>query len=108
LPASTKGAPVAAVAPVAPPPPGVDETEAPSSTTARASGPARPATAAATAWPADLKLMGIVYNKTKPLALINGQPLLVGEMIYGIRVTKIEHNRVLVQWNGQVKELRMK
>jgi hypothetical protein len=52
--------------------------------------------------------MGIVYNKTKPLALINGQPLLVGEMIYGIRVTKIEHNRVLVQWNGQVKELRMK
>jgi hypothetical protein len=39
--------------------------------------------------------------------LINGKTLGVGDEIDGIRVTKIESDRVTVEWNGQVKELVM-
>ena len=56
-------------------------------------------------WPADLKLMAIFFRQTNPLALINGKTLGVGDLIDGIRVTKIERERVSVEWNGQVKEL---
>jgi hypothetical protein len=51
--------------------------------------------------------MGIFFSKTNPMALINGKTLGVGESIDGIRVTKIERERVSVQWKGQVKVLIM-
>jgi type II secretory pathway component PulC len=60
------------------------------------------------AWPADLKLMGIFFSKSHPMALINNQTLGVGELIEGVRVTKIERDRVSVEWHGQVKELMTK
>jgi hypothetical protein len=69
--------------------------------------PAPPAKPVPAAWPADLKMMGIFFSKTHPRALINDRTVGVGDEIDGIRVTKIENDRVTVEWNGQVKELRM-
>jgi hypothetical protein len=54
-----------------------------------------------------LKLRGIFIRKTNPLALINGRTVGEGDLVRGIRVTKIESDRVTVEWNGKVKELRM-
>jgi cytoskeletal protein RodZ len=67
--------------------------------------PAPPAKPVVAAWPVDLKLMGIFFSKTNPRAIINGKTLNVGDEIDGIRVTKIEHDQVTVEWSGQVKEL---
>jgi hypothetical protein len=105
--ASGKTAPFGAVAPKPGSSTGVDEADATSSSRA-GSAPSRPATAAEVAWPSDLKLSGIIFSKTNPLALINGQPVGVGELIDGVRVTKITRDRVSVQWKGQVKELMIK
>jgi hypothetical protein len=52
--------------------------------------------------------MGIFFRQTNPLTLINGQTLGVGDLIEGIRVTRIERDRVSVEWHGQVKELMTK
>ena len=57
------------------------------------------------AWPAELKVTGIFIRKSNPLALISGKTVGEGDEIKGIRVTKIEDDRVTVEWNGQVKEL---
>jgi type IV secretory pathway VirB10-like protein len=57
------------------------------------------------AWPANLKLTGIFFRKNNPLALISGKTVGVGDDINGIRVNKIEKDRVTVEWNGQMKEL---
>jgi hypothetical protein len=67
--------------------------------------PPPPAKPVAPAWPADLKLKGIFFSKANPRALINGKTVVVGDEINGIRVTKIEEDKVTVEWNGQVKEL---
>ena len=69
--------------------------------------PPPPANPVVEAWPVDLKLMGIFFNKTDPRALINRTMVGVGDEIEGIRVTKIETDKVTVEWNGQVKELIM-
>jgi hypothetical protein len=58
-------------------------------------------------WPADLKLSGIFFNATNPRSLINGTVVHMNDVIEGIRVTKIEKDSVTVEWNGQVKEIRM-
>jgi hypothetical protein len=110
-PASAKVEHVAAIAPKPAPAPVVQEiipplsAPAPTSTPAPAPAPAPPAKAVEQTWPADLKLMAIFFRQTNPLALINGKTLGVGDLIDGIRVTKIERDRVSVEWNGQVKEL---
>jgi cytoskeletal protein RodZ len=104
--AHPKKAPVAAGAPRPPPPPGVAETEAPASTDTAASSSSS-ADSAETAWPTDLKLMGIVFNQRNSIALINGQTLAVGDVIDGIRITKIERDRVSLEWNKQVKVLTL-
>jgi hypothetical protein len=99
-----KKAPVAITAPRPPPPPGVNETDAPASTdtTTSATGPDE---TAAAEWPAELKLAGIIFNQRNSIALINGQTLTVGDRIDGIRVTKIERDRVSLEWNGHAKVL---
>lgn len=56
-------------------------------------------------WPAQLKLMGIFFNRANPRALINGKTVAPGEAVGGIRVTRIEADRVTVEWNGRVKEM---
>jgi hypothetical protein len=110
--ASGKKAPFAAAAPRAEPPPGVTETvpsakpaEAAAAQTSDAPDQAKPAEAA---WPAELKLGGIIFNKTNPMAMINGKTVAVNDLIEGIRVAKIEPDRVSLEWNGRVKELMMK
>jgi hypothetical protein len=72
---------------------------------APAPAPVAPPRQAETAWPAELKVTGIFIRKTNPLALISGKTVGEGDEIKGIRVTKIEDDRVTVEWNGQVKEL---
>ncbi len=58
-----------------------------------------------TAWPADLKLMGIFYSKTAPHALVSGKTVAVGDEINGIHIVKIEPNAVTIEWKGQTKTL---
>ena len=110
--------PVASVAPVVPVAPVVHEVVPPPVATpspqpvvptpvpvpAPAPPPAKPVEEK---WPADLKVMGIFFSKTNPRALINGKTIHVGDLIAGIRVTKIENDRVTVEWNGRVKELML-
>jgi hypothetical protein len=67
--------------------------------------PLPPPVQAEPAWPTDLKLMGIFFGKTNARVIINGRTLGVGDQIDGIRVTKIETDRVSVEWHGKVKEL---
>jgi hypothetical protein len=98
-PPTAKKAPIVAAAPNPAPAPDVNATDA---------APSAPATQADAAWPAELKLMGIIASATNPMALINGQTVGVGDVIEGIRVTKIDRDKVVLEWNGQVKELRMK
>ena len=118
-PGQARGEPVAAAAPKVAPAPIAREavlTPAPvapgraavsSSAPAPASAPMTPGKAAQAPWPADLKVMGIFFSKTNPRALINGTTVGVGDQIDGIRVIKIEDDRVSVEWNGRVKQLLM-
>jgi hypothetical protein len=80
---------------------------APVPTLSPAPAPLEPAKPVEPAWPADLKLTGIFFRKTNPLALINGKTVGVGDDMDGIRVTKIENDRVTVEWNGKVRELKV-
>jgi hypothetical protein len=95
LPVKTPPPPAAAPAPA----------PAPAPVVAPAPAPPPPAKPVVEAWPVELKLMGILFNQTNPRALINGKTLHEGDEIDGIRVTKIEHDQVTVEWHGQVKEL---
>jgi hypothetical protein len=69
--------------------------------------PSPPAKPVEEKWPAELKVMGIFFSKTNPRALINGKTIEVGDLIDGIRITKIESDRVTVEWKGHEKELLM-
>jgi hypothetical protein len=95
---------VAAPAPP-PPPPVVAQSPPPPAK------PAEPILAAPVApvveapWPAPLTLQGIFYNKTAPRALISGKTVGLGDTVNGVRVAGIESDRVVVEWNGQTKEL---
>jgi MSHA biogenesis protein MshK len=52
-----------------------------------------------------LKLKGIFYNAKTPLTLINSQTLGIGDKIEGARISKIDPQKVTLEWNGQTKEL---
>lgn len=52
-----------------------------------------------------LQVKGIFYNKNKPYALINGDTVGEGERVLGVRVVKIEPNRVTLELNGRFKQL---
>jgi type IV secretory pathway VirB10-like protein len=70
-----------------------------------APAPEPPARPVEPAWPANLKLTGIFFRKNNPLALISGKTVAVGEEINGVRVKKIEKDRVTLEWNGRMREL---
>lgn len=58
------------------------------------------------ALPVDLTVSAIMFNKTDPHALINGQLYGVGDMIQGgVAIKAIERNRVVFEWNGHIKIL---
>jgi type II secretory pathway component PulC len=52
-----------------------------------------------------LKLQGIFYNRVNPAAVINGKTYSVGGAISGARITKIEPDKVIVEWNGETRIL---
>lgn len=71
--------------------------------------PAHAATAAAAATNqlATLKLQGIVYDKVKPSAIINGRTYFVGDGLREAKVVSIEPSEVVVELNGQNRTLRL-
>jgi hypothetical protein len=111
--AAPKPAPTPVVRAEVPTPPVVIPTPAPvvapAPTPVAAPAPApvvaAPAKPVEPAWPANLKLTGIFFRKTNPLALLNGKTVGVGDEIDGIRVAKIESDRVTLEWNGKIKEM---
>ncbi|MGA2175549.1 MAG: hypothetical protein ABSH38_11270 [Verrucomicrobiota bacterium] len=82
-------------------------------TAATAPANAKPAEAIPTAasveaaWPTELTLKGIFYSKANPRALINGKTVGPGESVGGVLVARIEMDRVIVEWNGQTKNLML-
>jgi hypothetical protein len=52
-----------------------------------------------------LQVKGIFYNRSKPYALINGETLGEGEHILGVTIKQILPNRVVLELNGQTKQL---
>lgn len=66
-----------------------------------------PVPVAKPAWPIELTAKAIFYSKIHPRALVNGRTVVPGDKIEGVVVTAIEPDRVMVEWNGEKKELRM-
>jgi hypothetical protein len=85
-------------------PPGAAEKAADA---APAAAPAAAAPPAEKPWPVELTLKAIFYSKAAPRALVNGRMVAPGDQFDGVTVTQIESNRVVVEWNGQSKELLM-
>jgi len=52
-----------------------------------------------------IKLKAIFYRAKNPMALLNSRTLGIGEEIEGALVTKIESQKVTLEWKGQTKEL---
>jgi len=65
------------------------------------------AAAAATNQLATLKLQGIVYDKVKPSAIINGRTYFVGDGLRDAKIISIEPSEVVVELNGQNRTLRL-
>lgn len=102
-PAPTNSEPPALAAKSAPapePPPVATDAQA----ALPASDPTAPASTNVVSFP-DLQLKAIAYHPTHGAALINNSAVGAGEEVDGVRVIKIEPNKVTVQWNGQEKEL---
>lgn len=54
-----------------------------------------------------IKLQGIFYRPGHPGAMINGKTVLVGDMISGAKIVTIRPDSVVIQINGQNKELTL-
>ena len=52
-----------------------------------------------------LKLQGVFFSRKNPSVLINGKNRSLGETIEGVRIIKIEQQKVTVEWNGETKTL---
>jgi hypothetical protein len=55
-----------------------------------------------------LKLEAIFFARTNPRALINGVTGEEGDEVAGMRVKRIEADKVTVEWNGQSKVIEMR
>jgi len=55
----------------------------------------------------DLKLQSIIYRNENPVALINGQMVLVGDEVRKARVVKIDRRSIVVERNGETNEMRL-
>jgi hypothetical protein len=87
------------------PPPPATPSAAPA---AKAPEPMRAGPMVEAGWPMELTLKGILYSRTSPRALINGKAVGPGESVGGALIARIETDRVVVEWNGQRKELILK
>jgi len=47
------------------------------------------------------KLTGIVYNSVKPLAIVNGKSVTVGESLGTAKVIEIRHKSVILEQSGE-------
>jgi len=93
--------PVVSPAPVPQPAPAPVPKTAPVPTPAPA-----PVTPPPPAFPA-VRLQAIFYTAADPHALINGQTCAKGDQVVGVRIMKIEADKVTLQWNGQSKVVTM-
>ena len=57
---------------------------------------------------ADFRLQGILYRKSKPSALINGQTVFVGDNISGGHVVAIDSQSATLEISGQQKVLKLR
>lgn len=57
--------------------------------------------------PPPLKLQGIVYNPSRPSAMINGRTVFIGERVRDFRVVAITSTSVTLSANGQSKVLEL-
>lgn len=56
---------------------------------------------------AEPKLQGIVYASAHACVILDGKSCEEGESVHGMRVIKIERDKVTVEFHGKVKELTM-
>jgi hypothetical protein len=56
---------------------------------------------------ATLKLQGIVYDKVKPSAIINGRTYFVGDGVRDAKVVSIEPSEVVIELMGHTRTLRL-
>lgn len=52
-----------------------------------------------------LQVQGIFYRPSKPLAVINGKSLSVGDFVSGVRIVAIEQKSVKVEFKGEAKTI---
>jgi len=57
--------------------------------------------------PPKLRLSGILWDESQPLAIINGKPSRTGAEIDGATVVKIDMNEVQVRWKEKILTLRV-
>ena len=55
-----------------------------------------------------LRLQGIIYRESNPSAIINGQPIFVGEKIFGAKVVAITMNSVTLNVGGDEQVLALR
>jgi type II secretory pathway component PulC len=55
----------------------------------------------------NFRLNGIIYTIPRPLAIVNGQTVYVGDQLGGATVVGIDRTEVTLQINGQRKNLRL-
>lgn len=58
-------------------------------------------------WP-ELQLSGIAFRGDRSIAIINGSMLSVGDQIDGVVIRRVEPGRVILEWNGERRTLRVK
>jgi len=52
-----------------------------------------------------LALKAIIYSKTASKALINGNTVSEGDDVDGVKIVRIERDKVIVKWNGAERQL---
>jgi len=57
--------------------------------------------------PAPLKLQSIIYNPSRPSAMISGKFAFIGDKVQGFRVTAIDQETVTLVGNGQTNVLSL-
>lgn len=55
----------------------------------------------------DLSLEGIIWDETKPLAIINDQVVGCGDKVSGVTVVKIERDKVILNYQNESFDLKM-
>lgn len=69
--------------------------------------PPPPAMASANGFDA-VKVQGVFYRTARPLVLINGKTLQVGDRIQEVAIVAIEPSKVTLAWAGEQREIRVK